>query len=183
MENSRIIVVLGIAMLLIVASGFVLGFVGYFMEITDTALQGVTCDLTGNTLASNCQELFGLSIYPFLALRELFIWFSYIAIFVAVMAILVAGYNAGTSPVSMGIMAMVDILFTYMTLHVSNVYLTLLENNVIRAALTDYSVYNNVMIYLPWFFFIVSIFAIFISIVNYQRTKVNGGSSIDTLNY
>ena len=179
--DSRIFMMLGLSFGVIIASGLALGLVGYFMELTDTALQGVTCIIPNNSLVSNCQELFGLSIYPFLALRSLFIWISYFAIFFSVIGILVAGYSSGTSPVMMGVMTVLDMIMVYLSIWVSNIYRTLLENDIVRYAVADYNVYNRVMLYLPWFFFIVSIFAIFISIVNYQKTKVNGGgaSSLD----
>lgn len=179
--DSRVLILLGIAFGVIIASGLVLGIIGYMMEVTNTALLGTNCTISGNTLVGSCQELFSLSVYPFLALRTLFIWISYFAIFASVIGILVAGYSSGTSPVMMGLMVLIDSIMVYVSIYVSNMYRTLLENDIIRYAVADYSVYNRVMLYLPWFFFIVSIFAIMISIVNYQKVRVNGGgtSSLD----
>jgi len=45
----------------------------------------------------------------------------------------------------------------------------------------EFTVYNRVMLYFPWFVFFVGLMSVLLSIVNYQRTKTNNPR--EELNY
>jgi len=70
---------------------------------------------------------------------------------------------------------------TYIAIEVSNIYRTLIENDLFRSMMTEFTVYNKIMLSFPWFIFIISAFALIMGIVNWQKTKVN--SPKDELDY
>jgi len=160
-------------LIFIAVSGFIFAGIYFIMDTTQTALQGVNCDLTGNALASDCQGLFTLIVYPFLNAKAILIYLSYFSIFILVLGMLLAGYNSGTKPWMMGIMVVVEIALTYGSFYLANIYRLLLDNEVIRDALIPFSVYNKIMVNFPWFVFVISLFSIALGIVNWQRTRTN----------
>ena len=114
-----------------------------------------------------------LVLYPFLEMREILIWVNFFFIFVLVLALLLLGYQSGYKPVMLGVLAMFELLITYMALHVGNIYRTIIQNTTIRDMLLEFTVYNKVMLNFPWFVFIVSLFSVALGIVNWQRVKTN----------
>lgn len=175
------IFILIVSFVFIAVSGLFFGVVYFFMDNINTAMLSADCTIENNTIVSSCQELWELSLYPFLALKEILIWASFISIFALVIGLLIFGYQSGTRPTMLGFLVIVEILFVYGSLHVANVFRTLIENDIIRGMLSDFTVYNRIMINFPWFVFIVSLFSIALGVVNWQRTKVN--SPTQDLNY
>lgn len=181
-KGSLAVVILSIFAILI--SGMFFGFTYYIMDYVDGQFQTIDCEITGNDYVSNCQELFELSIYPFLALRDILVWASFFFIFGLVIGMLVLGYRSGKSPVLMGFLVTFVIVLTYIGIEISNIYRTMLENAMFRTFMVEFTVYNRVMLYFPWFVFIISLMAVMLSIANFQRTKVNSGvGSVDELDY
>lgn len=170
-KSSLVFLVWGF--IFIAVSGLIFAGIYFFLDTTQTALQGVNCDLTGNAFADNCQELFTMVLYPFLAAKSIFIYLSYFSIFILVLGMLLVGYNSGQKPWMMGILVLVEIALTYGAIWISNIYRTLLNNEVIRDALIPFTVYNKIMVNFPWFVFVVSLFSIAIGLVNWQRSRVN----------
>ena len=170
-----------ISIFAILISGFFFGASYYVMENIETAFENTDCVIENNVFVENCQDLWELSIYPFLALREILVWFSFFFIFALVISILVLGYQSGNSPVLMGVLMVVIAVISYIAIEVSNIYRTLLENALFRDMMTEFTVYNKIMLYFPWFMFIVSLFALTMGIVNWQKTRVNTPTS--DLNY
>ena len=170
-----------ISFVFIAASGIFFGVTYFMMDNVNTAFLSANCDIANNSIVSNCQELWELSLYPFLALKEVLIWVSFISIFALVAGLLVFGYQSGTRPTMLGLLVIVEMLFTYGSLHIANVYRTLIENDIIRGMLSDFTVYNKIMLNFPWFVFIVSLFSLAFGVVNWQRTNIN--TSANTLDY
>ena len=182
LENSKkfgSMVFIATALIFMVISGVFFGVVYFAMETTNTALQGATCVIDNNTLISSCQDLFSYSIYPFLALRSLLVWFSYFFIFGLVISMLVIGYKSGTSPVLMGVNVIFTILFTYGAIEISNIYLMMLENALFNSMMIPFVIYNKIMIYFPWFTFMVCLAALGLGIVNFQKAEVNEDPDIN----
>ena len=170
-KSSLVFLVWGLAF--IAVSGLIFTGIYFVLDTTQTAFEGVNCDLPGNALASNCQELFTMVLYPFLNAKSILIYLSYFSIFILVLGMLLAGYNSGTKPWMLGILVVVEIALTYGSFYLANIYVMLLENELIRGALVPFSVYNKIMVNFPFFVFIVSLFSISIGIVNWQRTRTN----------
>jgi len=94
---------------------------------------------------------------------------------------LLVGYRSGTKPYLLGVLVLIEIAIVYGSIHVANIYRTLLENEIIRNAMIPFGVYNTIMLYLPWFVFIISLFSLVLGIVNWQRTPIN--SNTEELDY
>ena len=180
-QNRGSLTVIIFSILLLFMSGIFFGITYFVMESVETGLQGVDCDIPNNVYVTNCQELFELSFYPVLALRELLVWISFFFMFAIVLGMLILGYRAGKSPVLLGILIVFVITFTYLSIELANVYRTMIESAVLRNMLTEFTVYNQIMLNFPWFIFIISLLSVLLSVVNYQRTKIN--SSREVLDY
>ena len=177
--GSLMLVVISVC--LIAISGLFFAGVYFLMDTTATAFEGANCTIANNSLVSTCQELWDMALYPFLNLRSVLIWLSFFFIFTLVLGMLLFGYQSGTKPIMMGVLVVAEILITYGSLHIANMYRIIVENDVMRAMLSDFTVYNKVMLNFPWFVFIVSLFSIVLGIVNWQKPSVN--STTDELNY
>jgi len=170
-----------ISIFAILLSGLFFGVTYYVLGEVDTAFQNTDCVIADNLYVESCQDLWDLSIFPFLALKELLIWASFFFIFALALGILVLGYQSGSNPVLLGFLVVIISVVTYIAIEVSNVYMTLIENDLFRSMMVDFTVYNKIMLSFPWFIFIISAFALIMGIVNWQKTKVN--SPRDELNY
>lgn len=170
-----------ISLFAIFVSGLFFGITYYVMDNLDTELQAVDCIIEDNLYVESCQELFALSLYPFLALRELLVWMSFFFIFALVLGMLITGYQSGKSPALLGVLVTLVIVITYLGIELSNVYRTMLDNDIFRSMMVEFTVYNKIMLNFPWFAFFVGLFAIILSVVNYQKVNVN--ESVETLSY
>lgn len=166
---------------LIAVSGIFFGVTHYMLETTEVAFQSNDCVINDNSLVSSCQELWDLALYPFLGLRSVMVWLSYFFIFALTIGLLVLGYQSGRSPAMLGLLVLMLILFTYLGIEVSNIYRTLISNDIFRTIMVDFAVYNRIMLNFAWFVFIVGLFSVMLSIVNYQKIKVN--TPTDDLDY
>lgn len=178
-KNSVTLIITGLIM--IAVSGFVFAGIYFFMDYTQTALLSTNCQITGNALFSTCQEMWSLVVYPFLNLKTILVYLSFFSIFILTIGMLLTGYKTGTHPSLLGVYALVELLIVYGSIHVSNIYRTLLDNEIIRNAMIPFKVYNTVMLYFPWFVFIISLFSLILGVVNWQKTPVNKVS--DELDY
>ena len=170
-----------VSFIMIAISGLGFGVLYFTMDTTMTSLQSNNCIINNNTLVSNCQDLFSLSFYPFLALKDVLIWFSIFFMFSLVLGMLLLGYQSGKSPILMGASVVFTIVITYMAIIIANMYRTLIENGVVRSMLTNFTVYNKIMLNFPWFVFAVGLFAVMLGFVNYQKIHVNEDK--EALNY
>ena len=125
--------------------------------------------------------MFELAAYPFLAMKEILIWSSFVSIFILVGALMVLGYQSGFRPYMLGILALVEIFITYGSLYIANIYRTIIANDVMYSIMQPFTVYNRIMINFPWFVFIVSLFSLMLGVVNWQRTRVN--TNVSDLDY
>lgn len=179
-SNKNSIVVIALSMLVIFMSGILFGITYFTFEALETAFLENDCIIDNNVYVDSCQELWELSVLPFLALKYILIYASYFLIFGNVFAMLVIGYRSGKSPAMAGFLIMVIAFFTYASILISNIYRSMLEVTAFRDIMLPFTVYNQIMLYYPWFIFIVSLSSILLAIVNWQRSKVN---SIDDANY
>lgn len=170
------------SMLAIFLSGLFFGVTYYVMDITESSFQSFDCTIDGNIYFETCQEMFSLSIYPFLALREILVWFSYFFIFALVAGLLVLGYQSGKSPALIAVLLIAIIAITYVSIEMSNIYRTMLGNPTFVTIMSPFNVYNMIMLYFPWFMFFISAFSLILSMVNYQKAPVNEVSA-EVLNY
>ena len=177
--GSITLLIASIAMIFM--SGIYFGILYWTMETTETAFEDMDCVIENNAYVGSCQELWELSVYPFLGMRDILIWFSFFFIFALTLGMLVVGYQSGKSPVLLGALILFLVIFTYFGIEISNIYRTMLENEMFRSMMTSFTVYNKIMLNFPWFTFIVGLFSIMLSVVNYQKTRVN--STREELNY
>jgi len=173
-KSSLLLIVTGLIM--IAVSGLIFAGIYFFMDTVQTSLLATNCNISGNAFFDNCQDMWSLIVYPFLNLKVVLVYLSFFSIFVLTIGMLLTGYQSGTNPGLLGVVALAEILITYASLHVANIYRTLLENPVIRNAMIPFGAYNTLMLYLPWFVFIISLFSLVLGIVNWQRTPVNNAT-------
>ena len=169
------------ALILIAISGMFFAFMYFMMDQVYIGLSASDCVIENNAFFGSCQDMWTMIVYPVLALKEAFIWISFVFIFILVIGMLMLGYKSGTNPAMLGLLVVVEGIITYGSLYVANIYRLLLDNEVIRSALIPFSVYNKIMINFPWFVFIVSLFSLALGIINWQKSPVN--TSNDELNY
>lgn len=179
-KSPLVFLVWGLAFIAI--SGMYFAFLYYFIDTTQTSLEGIDCDITGNTFGDSCQDLFALVVYPAMNIfKSVLIYLSYFFIFILILGMLLTGYNSGAKPWMMGILVLVEIGLTYASFYIANIYRLLLDNEIVRTALISFPVYNKIMLNFPWFVFVISLFSIALGVVNWQKTSVN--TSADELNY
>jgi len=177
--GSLMVIVMSI--MAIFLSGIFFGIAYFVMDTTETAFQQSDCVINNNVFFDSCQDLWDLSVYPFFALKDLLVWMSFFFIFALVIGMLVLGYKAGKSPILMGFLMVFVTAMTYISIEISNIYRTMLETDLFRQMMVEFTIYNKVMLGFPWFVFFVSLMSVLLSIANFQRTKVN--SSQEELDY
>ena len=168
-----------ISILAIFVSGIFFRATYYVMDITQTAFQANDRVIENNVYVGSCQDLWSLSVYPFLALKDILIWFSFFFIFALVLGMLIVGYQSGKSPVLLGLLVVFVMVITYLGILISNVFRTMLENDIFRAMMTDFTVYTKIMLNFPWFVFFVGLLSVMLSVVNYQKISVNQDTEIN----
>jgi len=178
-KGSIFLVITGLV--LIAISGLFFAGLYFFMNTIQTSLLASNCEITGNVFFSDCQGMWTLAVYPFLNLKTVLVYLSFFSIFILTMGMLLLGYKSGTKPYLLGVLVLVEVGIVYGSIHVANIYRTLLDNAIIRDAMIPFGVYNTIMLYFPWFTFIISLFALTLGIVNWQRSPVN--SITEDLNY
>lgn len=183
LQKKGIYLAVIISIIFIFISGLYFGFIYFIMDVTHDGLLSTDCVIQDNVFVGSCQELFNISIYPFLALRSLLVWISFFFIFGVVLACLIVGYKSGESSVMLGVMIVFVTILTYGGLLLSNIYRDLLGNDIVNAMMVPFTVYNRVMLNFPWFVFIVGLFSVMLGIINFQRTPVNKVSTRDELNF
>lgn len=170
------IAVLILSFFSIFLSGIFFGGTYYVLEIVETAFQNTDCVIENNIFVESCQDLWGLSIYPVLAMKEMFIWMSFFFIFAMVLGMLVLGYKSGKSPALLGLLVVFIMAFTYLGIEMANIYIELLENSIFYDMMVEFPVYNMIMLNFHWFIFIVSLASLMMALANFQRVKTNSVS-------
>lgn len=181
-KNKNAIVLMALSIFAIFLSGLFFGFTFYIASTVQEKLEEVNCTLPGTGYAT-CQEWFEDTFYNLLNLKGALITFSYIFIFVLVLGMLIVGYNVGGKPIYMGIYFVAVLVLTYGALEISNVYRTFLENEIVYDIMQPFTIYNKIMINFPWFIGFVGLLSVGMSIVNYQRVKVNEPNPTTILDY
>lgn len=162
-----------ISIFAIFVSGLFFGITYYVMDEVETSFQSTDCVIENNVYVENCQELWALSIYPFLALKDLLVWISFFFIFGIVLGMLILGYKAGKSPILFGLLIIFVMVLTYGAIELSNIYRNMLDIVIFRSMMVEFTVYNTIMFNFPWFIFIVSLMSVMLSLANFQRDKIN----------
>lgn len=178
-KGSLTLIVTGLIMMAI--SGLIFAGIYFFMDTIQTSLLSTSCDIPGNVFFNDCQGMWEFVVYPFLNLKVILIYLSFFSIFILTVGMLLIGYQSGTNHSLLGALIIAEILIVYGAVEISNIYRTLLDNEIIRNAMIPFGLYNTLMLYFPWFVFIISLFSIALGIVNWQRSPVNTVS--EELNY
>jgi len=173
-KTSLALVITGI--ILIAISGLLFAGMYFFMDTLQTALLSTDCEISGNVFFDNCQDMWTMIVYPFLNLKTILIYLSISSIFILTLGMLLLGYKSGTNPVYLGVLILVELAFVYGGIRISNIYRTLLENEIIRDAMIPFQMYNTLMLYFPWFVFIISLFSLVLGVVNWQKSPTNQDS-------
>lgn len=173
-ESYSLLIFSSIAIFL---SGLLFGLIYFFMNTLQTALQHVTCVIPGNAYFSTCQGMFGYTIYKVLALKTLLIWASYLFIFTLIIGLLLMAYKKGKSPATVGIMFLISIVFTYISIPISNIYRQILTNPTMYSIVQPFTIYNKIMLNFPWFIGIITVVSLGLSLINFQRSQINTATS------
>lgn len=172
-DDRGSIMLIALSMLLIFMSGIFFGITYFTFEALEAGFLEMDCEINNNVYVDSCQELWEWTLLPFLALRYILIYGSYFFIFGQVFAMLVVGYRSGKSPAMAGFLILVISFFTYASILISNIYRNMLEVSAFYDIMLPFTVYNKIMLYYPWFIFILSLSSVMLAIVNWQRTRVN----------
>ncbi len=144
-----------VIMFTIFLSGLFMAIAFWVMNSMKTAFEGVSCLINDNLFFETCQEWFAISIYPFLSLSTILIWFSYFYIFGVVIGLFYIGYKMRRHPSLLAVHVIFSIVTTYLAIEIANVYRVLLDNQFIYSILVDFPIYNKIMLYFPAFMFFV----------------------------
>ncbi len=100
---------------------------------------------------------------------------NFVVLFALILALgmLVLGYKSGKSPVLMGLLILFVSVLTYVAIELSNVYRSMLQVDMFRQMMLEFTVYNRVMMDFPWFIFIITLLSVMLGVANYQRSRVN----------
>jgi len=170
-KSSIMLVITGLIM--IALSGLFFAGMYFFMDTIQDGLLASNCVIEGNVFFEDCQSMWSLAVYPFLNLKTILVYLSFFSIFILTIGMLLMGYQSGSNPAFLGLLALVEIVIVYGSIPIANIYRTLLENEIILNAMIPFGVYNTIMLYFPWFVFIISLFSLILGIVNWQRTPIN----------
>jgi len=170
-KSNMFLVITGI--LMIAVSGMIFAGIYFFMDTIQTSLLATSCEISGNVFFSTCQEMWTMIVYPFLNLKSVLVYLSLFSIFILTVGMLITGYKSGTKPSLMGAYALVELFIVYGSFYIANIYRDLLGNEIIRNAMIPFTTYNTLMLYFPWFVFIISLFSLLLGIVNWQKSPVN----------
>lgn len=182
-QGKSPIELLSLSIIAIFISGLFFGGIYYVLTTVQTGLESVSCTLPAQTGYATCQEWFTATIYQLFNLKWMIIPASYIFIFVLILGMLIVGYQIGGKPIYMGLYFVAVIVLTYGGILISNVYRTLLENDIVYNIMQPFTIYNKIMLNFPWFVGISGLLSIGLSIVNYQRAKVNEPDPVSVLDY
>jgi len=175
-NNKNSITFLVIAIFAIFLSGLFLGGVYFFTNTIHQGLLAVDCDLPGTSYGT-CQNWFSDTIYKLFNLKTLLIPFSYLFIFALVIGMVLLGYKNGENPIMIGVIFILTSVFTYVGILISNIYRQLLTNTYFYDMMLPFTIYNKIMMNFPWFIAFVGIASLTLSIVNFQRARVNTPTS------
>jgi len=178
-KSSIMLVITGLIMIAI--SGMFFAGMYFFMDTVQDSLLSTNCVIEGNAFFDDCQGMWTLAVYPFLNLKTVLVYLSFFSIFILTIGMLLMGYQSGSNPAFLGLLALVELVIVYSAIPIANIYRTLLENSMILEAMIPFGVYNSIMLYFPWFVFIISLFSLILGIVNWQRSPVNNVN--EELNY
>jgi len=172
-SNRTPVMFLVFGIIAMAVSGIFFGLFYFVLDTTNTAFLNTDCTIEGNAFFSTCQEVWTLAVYPFLAIKDILIYLSIFFIFILVIGMLLTGYNSGTKPSMLGLLLLLEIAFTYGSFYIANIYRLFLANPIILNAMTNFSVYNKIMLNFPWFVFVISLFSLALGVVNWQRVRTN----------
>lgn len=177
------IVLMALSILAIFLSGLFFGFSYYVVSQVQDKMETVQCTMPSGLDYATCQDWFEDTIYNVFNLKGILITFSYIFTFVLVLGMLIVGYNVGGKPIYMGIYYVVVIVLTYGAILISNLYRTFLESPIVYEIMQPFTIYNKIMLNFPWFVGFIGLLSVGMSIVNYQRVKVNEPEPQNILDY
>ena len=168
-------------LVMIAVSGLFFSMAYFVMDLVGTSLENTNCIIENNAFFDECQDIWELAVYPFLALKTVLVYLSMFFIAILIAGMLLSGYNSGTRPYMLGVILLLNIALTYASLWVANIYRDLLGNAIILQSMTHFSVYNNIMLNFPWYVFIITLFSLALGVVNWQRAGRN--TEMGDLNY
>lgn len=173
LEKKGVYLSVFISIIVIFVSGLFFGVTYFVMDTTHDTFLTTDCVINDNVFVDSCQDLFGLALYPFLAMKSILIWSSFFFMFGLVFSLLILGYRSGSSPVMLGVMVVFIAGMTYFAILLGNIYRSLVDVAIFRDMMVPFTVYNKIMLNFPWFIFFVGLFAVVLGVVNFQKTSIN----------
>lgn len=135
---------------------------------------GLDCD--NEEVAVVCDAIDLVFLAPLTALNGILVNISYLFIFLLILGMLMVGYNSGSSPKNIGFLIAGVFGVTYISIILSNIYYDLLTEPLFMEMMSEFVLFNKIILNFPWFTFIIGIISVMLSVVNYQRASVNSSS-------
>ena len=163
-------------MIWIFISGLIFAISFFVLDQIHTAFLAVDCLIPNNLYFSTCQEWFAMTLYPWLNLRHLFVFINYFAIFGIVIGLFYMGFRTKKHPVLLVVHIVTSIILGYISIEIANIYRLILANPAMYDMLTEFAIYNKIMLYFPQFMFfiiflsgIIGFFGIFKSVNQFNE--------------
>lgn len=179
--------ILIIFVVVVFVSGLLAGITYYDMNLMNSVLHTVNFDIPieVNTTSNmtTFQDILGITIYPILGLSSALPYLVYFMIFGFIIALAITAYLSSKNGVFFVVHLLFTFFITYLCFILSNVYITLLQNQFINSMMVNFTVYNTLMIYLPQVVFFTSLLFSAIAFVNLMKPQSNLGGNQTSLNY
>ena len=172
-DNMMIFVIfLGVCLV-----GGVLGGLVYFnLNILDSTLREVDFDIplaknsTGDAPnVTTFQDILDLVVYPILGLKNALPYLVYFMMFAFIIGLAITAYLTSKNPVFFVLHLLFTLLITYFSIGISNTYIELISDPTMNTIMSNFPIYNKMMIYFPQIILITSIVFATISFINVMK--------------
>jgi len=183
------VVILIIFLVAVSVGGLLAGITYYNMNILQATLETVNFTLPienmaqANSNLTDFQDILGIVVYPILNLKSALPYLTYFMVFGFIIALGITAYVSSRNPVFFTLHLLFTLLITYFCFKISNMYIELLTNPFINSLMTQFTIYNKLMIYLPQVVFFTSMVFGAISFINVIKPQSNFTSNQTSLNY
>lgn len=186
LSNFVLIVIFVVA---VFVSGLLAGIIYYDMGILQNTLTTINfqipneSNITNSNNITDFQGILGATIYPLLGLRSALPYLTYFMVFGFIIALAITAYASSKNPIFFVVHILITFVVTYFCIILSNVYIKLLQDPFINSIMLQFTIYNLLMVYLPWVVFFTSLLFGAISFVNVMKPQSNLGGNQNSLNY
>lgn len=168
--------------------GILAGILYFSMGIFENALKEVNFEIPlsqnnthGGKNITQFQDILDIVVYPILSLKNTLPYISYFMVFGFIIALSISAYLSSKTPIFFVIHFLFLLVLTYFAIVLSNAYLKMLSDPFINYMMSDFVIYNKLMIFLPQILFFTGLlFGVLSFIVMLKPTRQEFSG---TLNY